>query len=409
MGLVGGISSGARAIPDLDGVPFRVARSLGPHVWDDQGRQYIDCAMGFGATMLGHAPASVLDAVREALADGPMPAFPQRREEAAGEALARLTAPLTEVIFVNSGSEAVHLACRAARAVTGRRVIAKIAAGYDGWYDPMLLGTAQSADARLEGPRPVRDGVTLLRWNDLEDAHRLFAEHSDIAAVLIEPVLANAGCLVAGDGYLAALGHLARAHGALVISDEVLMGFRLTCGLSAPQLGLVPDLAAVGKAIGSGFAVAALVGTPDAMAPFSTGQLARQGTYNGNPVASAAVLATVTGLESVDFAALLRRGDRLARRLRNAFERVGQSVVTSGFGSVFSLWRGDEPPVLYRDAVARHDNDFATAVHCALRRQGVVSMAVPMGRFFLSDAHDATVCEQLGAAFEAAAQGAGIR
>lgn len=409
MGLVGGISSGARRIPDLDGAPFRVSRSLGPHVWDDGGRQYIDLAMGFGATMLGHAPAGVLDAVRAALANGPMPAFPHRLEEQAAEALARHVLPLSEVIFVNSGSEAVHLACRAARALTGRRLIAKVAAGYDGWYDGVALGTAMSTEARLDGVRPTRDGVTLIRWNDLADAERLFADHADIAAIIVEPVLANAGCLMPQEGYLAALGAMARAHGALVIADEVLMGFRLSAGLTAPGVGLTPDLATVGKAIGSGFAVAALVGTPAAMEPFTSGRLARQGTYNGNAVASAAVLATMDGLDGVDYPALLARGERLRARMCAVLSGAGVQATASGYGSVFSLWRGETPPLSYDEALARYDGGLALDLHLALRRHGVVSMAVPFGRYFLTAAHDAAVCSQIEAAFADAVQACGIR
>ena len=229
--LVGGISSAGRALPDLDGEPFRVARSRGAHVWDRQGRRYVDTALGFGATLLGHGDPAVMRAVAQALDNGPLPAFAHPTEEAAAAALAALTAPLDQVIFTNSGSEAVHLACRAARAVTGRTRVAKFAAAYDGWYDELAFGNAGSDEAAMTANRrPMGLRTVLLRYNDESDVDSLFAEHDDIAAVLVEPVLANAGCILPAPGYLGHLQAVARRRGALVILDEVLMGYRLHAG-----------------------------------------------------------------------------------------------------------------------------------------------------------------------------------
>ena len=160
--LVGGISSAGRALPDLDGVAFRVARSHGPHLWDRQGRRYVDTALGFGATLLGHGDPAVMQAVARALDDGPLPAFAHELEAAAADAIARTTGELSRIVFVNTGSEAVHLACRIAREATGRPLIAKFAAGYDGWYDEVAVGSAGSDEAAMTAnrrPASLRTGT----------------------------------------------------------------------------------------------------------------------------------------------------------------------------------------------------------------------------------------------------------
>ncbi|MFT3974127.1 MAG: aminotransferase class III-fold pyridoxal phosphate-dependent enzyme [Amaricoccus sp.] len=401
--LVGGISSAGRAVPPLDGRPLLIDRAEGPWLWDRDGRRYVDTALGFGATILGHGPEPVIDATTAAIRSGSMPAFAHAGEEAAASALAALTAPLTSVVFTSTGSEAVHLAARIARVATGRGLVAKMAAGYDGWYDDVTLGQAGSAEALMRAnSRPRRGGTLLLRYNDFEDVERLFAESDDIAAVLIEPMLANAGCVPAAPGYLAHVAAVARRHGALVISDEVLMGFRLRAGLTAPAEGVEPDLATVGKAIGSGFAVAAVVGRPDVMRA-AEGAGVRAGTYSGNPVATAAVLATLAELKAADYPALLARGDRLRAAIVAAFAAIGRSVSTSGFGTVFTLWFADRAPTTYAEAAAIADAELTRRWHLALRRRGALVMPFPFGRLYLSFSHDEPVCAELASVVAASA------
>jgi len=267
--LVGDVSSAARILPDLDGQALFIRNGKGPYLYDDQGRRYIDTALGFGAVLLGHANDTVNGQVAAALADSASPSWAHVREHAAATALAAHTGALTKVIFTNSGSEAVHLACRAARAFTGRGRIAKMAAGFDGWFDDVSFGNVGSAEAAFaDGQRPATGRTTLLRFNDFDDVERLFAEDQDIAAVILEPMLANAGCLMPAPGYLQHVQQVARRHGALVIADEVLMGFRLHAGLASQLAGLDPDIASVGKAIGNGVPVSAIVGKPEVLAAF---------------------------------------------------------------------------------------------------------------------------------------------
>lgn len=398
--LVGAVSSAARALPPLDGQPLVVARSAGPYLWDDAGRRYVDTALGFGGTVLGHAPEPVVEAVTQALRDGPLPAFAHAREETAAAAIAAHTGPLDQVLFVSTGSEAVHLACRAARIATGRTRIAKMAGGFDGWLDDVAYGGAGATESAFPGnARPETDRVSLLRFNDAEDAERLFAERDDIAAVLVEPVLANAGCVMPTPEYLAALQAIAQRHGALLIADEVLMGFRLHAGLTAHAMGLDPDLVTLGKAIGSGVPVAAVAGRPDIMRAFTDGRGVRAGTYSGNPMSCAAVIATLAMLDAADYPALLARGDALRAAIVDAFARTGVAVSTSGHGSVFSLWPSAEPPRDYAQARRMLRPDWSVALHAALRRRGVLVMPSGYGRLFLSFAHDDAVLDGIAEAF----------
>jgi glutamate-1-semialdehyde 2,1-aminomutase len=394
--LIGGISSAGRAVPPLDGQAFSASRSQGPYLWDGQGRRLVDTAMGFGATMLGHAEPAVMAAASQALLNGPMPSFAHDLEERAAAALAGCTGPLSKVVFVNTGSEAVHLACRVARAATGRSAIVKFAAGYDGWYDPVAFGNAGSEAARmLDRQRPQRDGMWLLRYNDFADAERLFREQPNIAAIVMEPVLANAGCIEPAPGYLKHLSDLAHQHGALVILDEVLMGFRLHAGLSGTLFGAEPDLATVGKAIGSGVPVAALVGRPRYMSLMETGQVVRAGTYSGAPPACAAVLATLGQLAEADYPALLARGDQLRDDIVQAFNQHGLVASSSGYGSVFTLWPSLVAPLTYAEAAAMADPAWTLALHEALRREGIMSMPFAFGRVYLTFAHDPAVLGDL--------------
>lgn len=394
--LVGGISSAGRAIPALDGQRFLVERASGAHIWGKDGRRYIDTALGFGAIVLGHADTVVNEAVLKAVERGSMPAFAHDGEEEAAAAIAAACGPLSSVMFTNSGSEAVHMACRIARAVTGRRTIAKMAAGFDGWFDAVALGNAGSPEALIgNGPRPERNDVTLLRFNDMADAERLFAERSDIAAIIVEPLLANAGCVEAASDYLAKLQELARRNGTLLIADEVLMGFRMRYGLASHALGFDPDIVTLGKAIGNGFAVAALAGRPEILAAAADGRAVRAGTYSGNPVATAAVSAAMQRLKASDYDRLEARGQRLRNHLVDSFAERGLTVSTSGLGMVFTLWFGKEPPATYEMAAATADQERTVAFHTALRRADVMTMPQAFGRFYLSFAHDDAVMEAM--------------
>ncbi|MGI4856176.1 MAG: aminotransferase class III-fold pyridoxal phosphate-dependent enzyme, partial [Janthinobacterium lividum] len=289
-------------------------------------------------------------------------------------------------------------------AATGRRRIVRMAGGFDGWLDGVVFGNVGSPEARFPGGlRPASEHVVLTRFNDANDVDAVFAEYDDIAAVLVEPMLANAGCIAPRAGYLAHLQAVARRRGALLICDEVLMGFRLHAGLSAHWYGLDPDLASLGKAIGSGVAVAAVAGKADVMRVVKQGLALRGGTYSGNPVACAAVQATLPLLGQCDYAALRARGDALREAIVGCFARHGMAVSTSGYGNVFGIWFSAQAPTTYDAACTIADPAGSLALHWHLRREGVLLMPSPYGRLYLSFAHDADAIDRLLVAFAHAA------
>ncbi|MFO1151223.1 MAG: aminotransferase class III-fold pyridoxal phosphate-dependent enzyme [Alsobacter sp.] len=409
--LPGGISSTIRRLPDLDGLPFMVSSARGAHLHQASGPMLVDFAMAMGATILGHAHPAVVEACAKALEQGSMPGFTHAREEAAAAALVRNAGRLTRATFLTTGSEAVHLACRIARKTTGRDVIAKVAAGFDGWYDELAFGWSGAPEADLAGDRPLRRGMTLIRWNDISDLETLLSTRGDVAAVLIEPMLANAGSLVAEPGYLEQVGRLCRSHGAMVIADEVLMGLRLHPGPSSHRLELDPDLVTLGKAIGSGLPVAAVIGSEDAFAVIADGSAMRAGTFHGNPLVTAAVLATFDALTEADYGELMARGRRLRDGIVQAFARQGLETSTSGLDSVFSLWLSTSPPTRYASAKLLAKHDASQQLHLTLRRHGVLTIPGlgAWGRMFMSFAHSDQDVERTLEAFDNAAKAMVLR
>jgi glutamate-1-semialdehyde 2,1-aminomutase len=404
--LAGSVSSAGRAIPHFDAGGRCIVRSKGACVWDNEGREYLDTVMGFGATMLGHAPDSVVDAVARALAAGPMPGFSNSLEENAAEALAASAGDLSKVMFANSGSEAVHRACQMARAITGRKTIVKIAGAYDGWFDELTLGRPGSPEA--ESVRPEGDGAfdfVLLRYNDEQDIDRVFSDHSDIAGVLFEPVLANAGCLMPEDGFLHKLQKMARQNGALLIADEVLIGFRLNNGLATHLFGLSPDIAVVGKAIGSGLPVAAVLSTAAAEQAARASGFSSVGTYNGNPIACAAVIATAGELARLNYSDIDAGGLDLVESIIQSAKKYGFELCHSGYGSVFTLWPSAQAPGNYSEVLERRNPQFSERLHNRLLEESVLTMPDPLGRVFLTRAHDSEVIEALKIAYERAFSG----
>lgn len=401
--LVGGISSGGRVAPSLDGRDLLIARAEGGRVFTEDGESLLDTALGYGAVLLGHAHPVVNAAVIAAVERGSMPAFAHRSEERAAAALTAATGPLDQAIFTNSGSEAVHMACRIARAVTGRRVVAKIAAGFDGWFDPVSYANAGAREALPSpGSRPLRQDVTLTHWNDPDDLARLFTERDDVAAVLVEPMLANAGCIPMSEAYRDALKREVRRAGALLIADEVLMGFRARFGLASHGMGLDPDLATLGKVIGNGFVVAGVVGREAVMRAAADGRAQRAGTYSGNPVATAAVEATLAELSRLDYDTLAARGARLRAAFETAFSARGVAVTTSGADVAFTPWLSDRAPGTYPDAAGLVRPEWTRALHLELRRAGLLMMPQAFGRLYLAAAHGDAEIAAMAAAISSA-------
>jgi glutamate-1-semialdehyde 2,1-aminomutase len=396
--LAGGVSSDARRLPN--GSLF-VDRASGAYLWDVDGNRYVDYVLGQGPAILGHSAPVVADAVAAQVRRGVSYSAQHLAEVELAETLCRLIPCAERVRFNSVGSEAVHAALRLARGHTGRSKILKFEGHYHGWFDPVLYSVHPPLDQA--GPRraPAVVGGTagqqagaagdllVAPWNDMPALTALLAEHgADVAAVIMEPILCNTGVIMPDEGYLAAVADLCRWHGALLVFDEIITGFRVAPGGAQEYLGVTPDLATFGKAMAGGMQLSALVGRAEVMDDIATGRVAHAGTFNSHPVAVAAAQATLAVLDQqrdTVYPTLRDLGARLADGLRAAAGKAGVPLLVSGPGPVVQTYLTDATEVRdYRDFAAT-DRDTMARLHGLLMDRGV--NIVPRGLWFLSTAH----------------------
>jgi len=351
----GGVSSPVRAFKGVGGEPFFVARGAGARIVDADGNEYIDYVLSWGPLVLGHAPTVVLDALRETMARGTSFGIPTELETRLAE-LVRERMPHVEMMrFVSSGTEATMSALRLARAVTRRDLVLKFDGCYHGHGDSFLV-RAGSGVATLGLPNSpgVPDALAALTasFNDIADVERLFREHGDrIAAIIVEPVVGNAGFIAPDPAFLPALRKLADTNGALLIFDEVMTGFRIAYGGAVERFGVTPDLTTLGKVIGGGLPVAAYGGRRDLMelvAP--SGPVYQAGTLSGNPLAMAAGIATLTALTPELHDAIARRTRGLVEGLSGIAARRGVAFTVDCAGSMFGFFFRADPVRSFSDA-----------------------------------------------------------
>ncbi len=299
-------------------VPICVERGLGSRLWDIDGNEYIDFALSFGPMLLGHSPAVVVQAARTQLDGGVGFGAGNRHEAPLAELLCEIVPSAELVIFSNTGTEAVQVALRVARAATRRNRIVKFYGHYHGWMDSVHVGIPGVAGASVgtSGQDPgAAVATTICEWNDLAALSDALAD--DVAAVIMEPINVNGGCLAPDPGYLEEVRNLTRAAGALLIFDEVITGFRVALGGAQELLGVVPDLTVLGKAMGAGFPISAVCGSEEVMAVVADGRVAHMGNFNGNPIAAAASHAAVTDLRN--------RREEIYPRLASLTETISQA------------------------------------------------------------------------------------
>ncbi len=376
----GGVSSPVRAFKGVGGEPFFVARGAGARIVDADGNEYIDYVLSWGPLVLGHAPTVVLDALRETMARGTSFGIPTELETRLAE-LVRERMPHVEMMrFVSSGTEATMSALRLARAVTRRDLVLKFDGCYHGHGDSFLV-RAGSGVATLGLPNSpgVPDALAALTltasFNDIADVERLFREHGDrIAAIIVEPVVGNAGFIAPDPAFLPALRKLADTNGALLIFDEVMTGFRIAYGGAVERFGVTPDLTTLGKVIGGGLPVAAYGGRRDLMelvAP--SGPVYQAGTLSGNPLAMAAGIATLTALTPELHDAIARRTRGLVEGLSGIAARRGVAFTVDCAGSMFGFFFRADPVRSFSDAKTADVELFRRFFHAAL--PGFVSAA----------------------------------
>jgi glutamate-1-semialdehyde 2,1-aminomutase len=388
----GGVNSPVRAFKAVGGNPVFLARGQGAYVWDADGNRYIDFMGSWGPLILGHADPDVLEAIRGAAADGTTFGASTEREIALGEALQAAFPSMERMRLVSSGTEATMSALRLARGFTGRSKIVKVEGAYHGHAD-MLLVAAGSGAATLGIPGSA--GVTsaavadtlLVGWND-EAAMRatLQANRGEVAAIIIEPVPGNMGLVPPRPGYLQALRALCDEHGALLIFDEVITGFRVGPGGAQAHYQVRPDLTCLGKIAGGGLPLGVYGGRADILAKVAPdGPVYQAGTLTGNPLAVAAGLATVRKLTPALYQRLETLGQRLEAGVTAALGKAALNAQFHRLGSAFTLFFTPDPVT-----------DFASAKRCDMAR---------FGRFFhaLLDRGVYLVPAQLEAAFISAA------
>jgi glutamate-1-semialdehyde 2,1-aminomutase len=361
----GGVNSPVRAFGSVGGTPPFLVRGEGATVWDEDGNAYLDTVGSWGPMILGHGHPAVVEAVREAAMDGTSFGAPTRREVELAELVIERVPGVERLRFVNSGTEATMSALRVARGATGRDRVVKFAGNYHGHADGLLVAAGSGAmttgvPSSAGVPAPVAELTTVARYNDAEGLRELFARQGDeIAAVIVEPVVGNMGVVEPEPAFLRALRETTREHGALLVADEVMTGFRLARGGATERYGLEPDLICWGKIIGGGLPVGAYGGRADVMDHVSpVGKVYQAGTLSGNPLAMAAGLATFRAMdEAADlYDTLEARGAQLQAGLEAAAHAAGVSLVVNRVGSMLTPFFTDVP---VRDDVSAQTTDTA--------------------------------------------------
>ncbi len=411
--LPGGVNSPVRAFKSVGGEPFFVQRADGPYLFDIDGNRYIDYVGSWGPMIVGHNHPDVRQAVKRALGDGLSFGAPCEAEVTMAERLTTLIPSCEMVRMVNSGTEATLSAIRLARGATGRPCIVKFEGCYHGHGDSFLVKAGSGAltlgvPTSPGVPSALADLTLTLPYNDFDAATALFeTAGADIAGLIIEPVVGNANCLPPRDGYLQHLRELCTRHGALLIFDEVMTGFRVALGGAQARYGVTPDLSTFGKIIGGGMPVGAYGGRRDLMEQIApAGPIYQAGTLSGNPVAMAAGLAMLDLVAEPGFHDALEAGsNRLCDGLEAAARDAGVPFTTTRVGGMFGLFFTDQPDVdTYAQAVACDTAAFNRFFHAMLER-GVFLAPSAFEAGFMSSAHDAAVIEAtIAAAREAFAE-----
>ncbi len=374
-------------------------RAQGPFMWDADGKRYLDYHAAFGPFVLGHSHPEVNRRVIDAIQQTDLFGVGTTDLEVELGAKIREHVPAAEmVLFCNAGSEATFHALRLARAVTGRRYILKFQGCYHGWHDytcrnmlsaPEKIGTRDPGSAGILDE--VIDATLVCTFNDLDDVERTFNAHKgQIAAVILEPIPHNIGCVMPKPGFLEGLRKLTRDHGTILVFDEVVTGFRHSIGGYQKVCGITPDLTAMGKAIANGYPMAVLAGRKDLMDFFNTrpgGTVFFAGTYNGHAVGTAAALATIEIMEREPVHEhIFKLGDRMRRGLREIHQRLGIKATVVGFGSIFLTYFMDGPTENYSDLM-RNDTAFFVDYRRRLMERGVFKIPMNLKRAHISYAH----------------------
>lgn len=401
----GGVNSPARAFGAVGGTPLFIQRAQGPYLYDIDGNCLIDYIGSWGPMILGHARPEVLEAIHQAVERGTSYGAPTEAESELAELIVASVPSVEKVRLVNSGTEATMSAIRLARGATGRAKVIKFAGNYHGHVDSLLVSAGSSA-ANLGVPDSP--GVTLgtsqdtivLQSNDLPSLELTFAEQGPLlAAVILEPIVGNMGCVPPAAGYLERLRQLCDQYGTVLIFDEVMSGFRVSLGGAQELYGVTPDLTTLGKIVGGGMPLGAYGGRADLMDQIlPAGKVFQAGTLCGNPVATAAGIATLKLLRSEPpYPYLDQQGERLAAGLRLACELASVPHRVQRVGSMLTLFFIDRPVNNWLDASQCDRSRFAK-YFWGLVHRGVYMPCSQFEALFFSSQHTPELIDQTIAA-----------
>jgi glutamate-1-semialdehyde 2,1-aminomutase len=389
----GGVNSPVRAFKGVGGTPRFIARGRGSHLVDVDGNDYVDYVLSWGPLVVGHCHPEVMREVQDAMKDGSSFGAPSPREIQLAEVVRERMPWVEKMRFVSSGTEATTAAIRVARGFTGRDDVLKFDGCYHGAGDTLLVKAGSGVETlglpdSPGVPADLARHTLTLPFNDLAAVERLFAERgAAIAAVIVEPVVGNMGVLVPREGYLQGLLDVCRKHGALLIVDEVMTGFRLGTGGACGLYGIRPDLVTFGKVIGAGLPVGAFGGRADVMdrvAP--AGPIYQAGTLSGNPMAMAAGYATLRLMTPAAYEKLERLSARLADGLAAAAAEAKVPVQVNRVGSMLTVFFAEKPVFDAASARAASTKRFGAFFH-ALLENGVYFPPSQFEAAFLSTAH----------------------
>ncbi|KRA25526.1 hypothetical protein ASD65_14685 [Microbacterium sp. Root61] len=418
----GGVNSPVRAYGSVGGTPRFVASARGPYITDAAGREYVDLVASWGPALLGHAQPEVVAAVQAAASRGLSFGAPTGAEVELADLIADRVAvgdqrPVERVRLVSTGTEATMTAIRLARGYTGRDLLVKFAGHYHGHSDGLLAAAGSGvATLALPGsagvPAPIAAQTLVVPYNDLDALREVFAVHGDrIAAIIVEAAAANMGVVAPLPGFNAALADLAHAHGALLILDEVLTGFRVHpagfWGLQQSQgETYTPDLFTFGKVVGGGMPLAALGGRAEVMEQLApTGPVYQAGTLSGNPLSVAAGIATLQLATPEVYARVDAAASVVASALSSALTKAGVVHAVPRAGSLFGVVFAADAPRSYAEALAQESFRYAPFFH-AMLDAGVSLPPSVFEAWFLTAAHDEDALARVVAALPAAARAA---
>ena len=398
----GGVNSPVRAYRGVGGTPPFITRGEGSHIFDADGNEYIDYVGSWGPLILGHRHPDVIDAITQALSRGTSFGAPTEQETDLAETVRRMFPSIEMVRLVNSGTEATMSALRVARGFTNRNLIVKFEGCYHGHVDSLLVkagsGVATLGLPDSPGvPKAFSDTTIAIPYNDIDAVAQTFREHRDkIAAIIVEPVCGNMGCIPPQSGYLEALREIATRNDSLLIFDEVMTGFRVAPGGAQQLYGIKPDLTTLGKIIGGGLPIAAYGGRSDIMTYVApSGPIYQAGTLSGNPLAVGAGLAVLRHLEAHP-----EIYDQLNRVTGALAARAPENITVNRVGSMMTWFFTDQPVTDYTTAKACDTKLFARFFHAMLER-GIYLPPSQFEALFVSAAHtEADLARTLDAARE---------